>query len=53
MFNALYFLTQINRLIRLTPTSSRHRSAEGYLSVCDEDTANSVARVAAVAQVTL
>ncbi len=28
-----------------------HRSVEGYLSVCDEDTANSVARVAAVAQV--
>ncbi len=35
----------------LTPTSSRHRSAEGYLSVCDEGTANSVVRVAAVAQV--
>ncbi len=44
---------QINRLIRfdLTPTSSRHRSAEGYLSVCDADTANSVAGVAAEAQV--
>ncbi len=34
-------------------TSSRHRNAEGYLSVCDEDTVNSVARVAAAAQVTV
>ncbi len=35
----------------MTPTSSRHRSVEGYLSVCDEGTVNSVVRVADAAQV--